>query len=80
MGDTRLGPDPRRGRDDDAAPGVVRPPPEVEVGTETFTVAAEELSPEERAKVWPHIVSERPGFGDYEQKTTRVMPVLRLRR
>jgi len=53
---------------------------EVEVGTETFTVEAEELSPEERAKVWPQIVSERPGFGDYEQKTTRVMPVFRLRR
>src|SRR6476661_10429574 len=53
---------------------------EVEVGTETFTVEAEELSPEERAKVWPQIVSERPGFGDYEQKTTRVIPVFRLRR
>jgi deazaflavin-dependent oxidoreductase (nitroreductase family) len=53
---------------------------EVEVGTETFTVEAEELSPEERAKVWPQIVSERPGFGDYEQKTARVMPVFRLRR
>ena len=53
---------------------------EVEVGTDTFTVEAEELSADERAKVWPRIVSERPGFGDYEQKTTRVMPVFRLRR
>ncbi len=53
---------------------------EVEVGTDTFTVDAEELDPDERAKSWPTIVAERPGFGDYETKTTRVMPVLRLRR
>ena len=53
---------------------------EVEVGTETFTVEAHELSPDERAKAWPGIVAERPGFGDYERKTTRVMPVLRLSR
>jgi deazaflavin-dependent oxidoreductase (nitroreductase family) len=53
---------------------------EVEVGTETFTVEAEELSLDERARVWPQIVRERPGFADYEKKTTRVMPVFRLRR
>ena len=53
---------------------------EVEVGHETFTVDAEELAPTERAERWPAIVAERPGFGDYETKTTRVMPVLRLRR
>ncbi|CAN7342630.1 nitroreductase family deazaflavin-dependent oxidoreductase [Knoellia sp. LjRoot47] len=53
---------------------------EVEVGTETFEVDAEVLSPEERAEVWPAIVAEAPGFGEYEKKTDRVMPVLRLRR
>ncbi|HEV7173062.1 nitroreductase family deazaflavin-dependent oxidoreductase [Pedococcus sp.] len=53
---------------------------EVEVGTETFPVEARELTPEERAEVWPGIVAERPGFGDYETKTTRVMPVFRLSR
>ena len=53
---------------------------EVEFGTETFTVDAEELSPAERAELWPRIVAERPGFGDYETKTTRVIPVFRLRR
>ena len=53
---------------------------DVEVGTETFTVEAEELDPDQRAKAWPGIVAERPGFGDYETKTTRVMPVFRLRR
>jgi deazaflavin-dependent oxidoreductase (nitroreductase family) len=53
---------------------------EVEVGTETFTVEAHALTPDERTKAWPGIVAERPGFGDYERKTTRVMPVFRLTR
>ena len=53
---------------------------EVEVGTEKFPIDAQELSPAERAESWPTIVAERPGFGDYETKTTRVIPVLRLRR
>jgi deazaflavin-dependent oxidoreductase (nitroreductase family) len=59
---------------------VAHPRFEVEVGTEKFTIDAQELSPAERAERWPAIVAERPGFGDYETKTTRVMPVLRLRR
>lgn len=53
---------------------------DVEVGTERFQVDAEELDAEERAAAWPTIVALRPGFGDYETKTTRVMPVIRLRR
>ena len=52
---------------------------EVEVGTRTFTVEASELSPAERAAKWPEIVAARPGFGDYETKTSRTIPVLRLR-
>jgi deazaflavin-dependent oxidoreductase (nitroreductase family) len=52
---------------------------EVEVGTRTFTVEASELDPAERDLKWPEIVAARPGFGDYETKTTRTIPVLRLR-
>jgi deazaflavin-dependent oxidoreductase (nitroreductase family) len=58
---------------------VAHPRFEVEVGTRTFTVDATELDAEERPQVWARIVAERPGFGDYESKTSRVMPVLRLR-
>jgi deazaflavin-dependent oxidoreductase (nitroreductase family) len=58
---------------------VAHPRFEVEVGTRTFTVDATELDAEERPQVWARIVAERPGFGDYEKKTSRVMPVLRLR-
>jgi deazaflavin-dependent oxidoreductase (nitroreductase family) len=53
---------------------------EVEVGTDSFTVEARELDAEERERVWPRIVADRPGFGSYQHKTSRVIPVLRLRR
>ena len=53
---------------------------DVEVGTETFPVVAEELGPDERARKWAEIVAVAPGFGEYQQKTTRVIPVLALRR
>lgn len=53
---------------------------DVEVGTETFGVQVAELDPDERAVVWPQLVAARPGFGDYEKKAGRTIPVLRLRR
>jgi deazaflavin-dependent oxidoreductase (nitroreductase family) len=59
---------------------VAHPRFDVEVGAQTFTVEATELKDDERAQVWQRIVAERPGFGDYEKKTSRVMPVLRLSR
>ena len=52
---------------------------DVEVGTRSFTVEAAELDPADRAEKWAEIVAARPGFGDYERKTTRTIPVLRLR-
>jgi len=59
---------------------VANPRFDVEVGTETFTVEATELTQEEREAVWPRIVADRPGFGQYQTKTRRQIPVLRLRR
>jgi len=53
---------------------------EVEVGAETYTVLAEELPRAERDEVWKRVVAERPGFADYERKTDRVIPLLRLTR
>jgi deazaflavin-dependent oxidoreductase (nitroreductase family) len=53
---------------------------DVEVGAETFAVVATELGDDERAVVWPQLVAAAPGFGDYQQKTSRTIPVLRLRR
>jgi deazaflavin-dependent oxidoreductase (nitroreductase family) len=53
---------------------------EVEVGTERYTVVAEELSRAERDEFWKRVVAERPGFADYERKTDRVIPLVRLTR
>lgn len=59
---------------------LANPQFDVEVGTATFPVKATVLEGEERATVWDTIVAERPGFGEYQQKTTRVIPVVRLSR
>jgi deazaflavin-dependent oxidoreductase (nitroreductase family) len=53
---------------------------DVEVGAETFPVVAEEVTGEERARIWERVVAEAPGFGEYQQKTSRTIPVLRLTR
>jgi deazaflavin-dependent oxidoreductase (nitroreductase family) len=56
--------------------------PEVEVqfGQDHWQARAEVLSAEERARLWPKITTKFPNFGEYQQKTTRVIPVVRLAR
>jgi deazaflavin-dependent oxidoreductase (nitroreductase family) len=51
---------------------------DVEVGTETFPVVAEEIAGDDREAVWQRVISEKPGFGEYQLKTTRTLPLLRL--
>ena len=53
---------------------------DVEVGTEQYTVLAEELPRAERDEFWKRVVAERPGFADYERKTDRLIPLVRLTR
>lgn len=53
---------------------------DVEVGTATFPVEVTELDRAERDAVWPGLVAAAPGFGDYQTRTDRIIPVLRLRR
>jgi deazaflavin-dependent oxidoreductase (nitroreductase family) len=57
---------------------TANPKIDVEVGTETFPVIAEEITGEERDAVWQRVITERPGFADYQRKTSRTIPVLRL--
>src|SRR6266851_4550969 len=59
----------------------------VEVGTQTFTVAAEELGSTARAELWPKLVAEwpkpvagSPDLGAAQAKTTRQFPVYMLTR
>jgi deazaflavin-dependent oxidoreductase (nitroreductase family) len=56
--------------------------PEVtlEVGTERFPAHATEISGEERDRIYAAQVAKSPQFAEYEQKTTRRIPVIALER
>ena len=50
----------------------------IEVGTETIPVTARVAAPAEREPIWTRQKQEQPGFAEYEQKTTRQIPVVIL--
>jgi deazaflavin-dependent oxidoreductase (nitroreductase family) len=50
----------------------------VEVGTETVPVLAEELTGDERDRLYAKQAEEQPQFAEYEQKTDRKIPVIAL--
>jgi len=52
----------------------------VEVGTETIPVVVEELPRAERDEKWAEITAVAPGFAEYQEKTSRTIPVLALTR
>ncbi len=52
----------------------------VEVGTEAYDVIARELPADERDETYPKVVAAAPGFGDYQSKTSRVIPLFELQR
>jgi deazaflavin-dependent oxidoreductase (nitroreductase family) len=59
---------------------LAHPRATIEVGTDTFDVDAEVASPEERDRLYAIQAERYPGFKEYEEKTTRVIPVVLLRR
>ena len=52
----------------------------VEIGTDTFDVRARVAEGEERERLWSRQKELMPGFADYEQRTTRKIPVVILER
>ena len=50
----------------------------VEVGTGTRTVRARVAEGDERERLWAAAKAAMPGFGDYEARTTRQIPVVVL--
>jgi deazaflavin-dependent oxidoreductase (nitroreductase family) len=52
----------------------------VEVGPEKFDATARVLTGEERDRLYQRQVEAMPMFGEYQQKTTRVIPVIALER
>lgn len=52
----------------------------IEVGTTDYDVNARELPPAERDDVYPKIVEQSPVFGEYQAKTSRVIPLIELKK
>ena len=52
----------------------------VEYQRETFPVRATELSGEDRAAAWRHMLATWPNYAKYEERTDRLIPVFRLAR
>lgn len=59
---------------------VANPEVGVEVGTEQFQAQAAVMPEPERTELFGNMASKYPGFAEYEQKTTRVIPVITLTR
>ncbi|MGW8374625.1 nitroreductase family deazaflavin-dependent oxidoreductase [Streptomyces sp. ODS28] len=59
---------------------VENPEVRLRVGTERFTARAETLSAEEKRRVWPELVELFAPYAEYQAKTDRDIPVVRLRR
>lgn len=57
-----------------------KPEVRLRVGPERFAAHAEALSAEDKRRVWPHLVEVFPPYADYQNKTARDIPVVRLRR
>gem|GEM_PF-5762294 len=50
----------------------------VKIGTDELTVQARTASPEERERLWVGITATYSGYGRYQEKTARQIPVLIL--
>jgi deazaflavin-dependent oxidoreductase (nitroreductase family) len=57
---------------------LAHPTVKVDLGTKEFQAKAVVVSPEERDQIYARQVQRAPGFGDYEKKTTRKIPVVEL--
>ena len=59
---------------------VAHPTATVELGAEKFDVEAEVTKGEERDRLYGHQAKLMPAFAEYQTKTTRVIPVIALKR
>jgi deazaflavin-dependent oxidoreductase (nitroreductase family) len=57
---------------------LAHPDVSIEVGTETIPVRATEVTGAERDQLYAKQSALRPAFGEYQEKTTRKIPVIAL--
>lgn len=55
------------------------PRTKAQVGARTLEVRAEETEGEDKEQLWRRLVAMYPGYADYQQRTDREIPVVRLR-
>jgi deazaflavin-dependent oxidoreductase (nitroreductase family) len=56
------------------------PDVEVQNGADRYKARATVLPEPERTQVWQRVVAALPGFAEYQKKTSRVIPIVRLTR
>ena len=56
------------------------PTAHIEVGTDAYDVTARELPRDERDEVFRKVTAVAPFFGEYQSKTSRVIPLFELNR
>jgi len=52
----------------------------IEIGTDSYDVTARELPRDERDKTWAKFVAAAPVLADYQEKTSRIIPLFELSR
>jgi deazaflavin-dependent oxidoreductase (nitroreductase family) len=57
---------------------VAHPDVTAEVGTETYEAAAVPVTGGDRDRIYSEQARRYPGFGEYEEKSSRVIPVVEL--
>jgi deazaflavin-dependent oxidoreductase (nitroreductase family) len=58
---------------------VAKPDVTVQVGSRVYPARAEVVTGPERERLWKMVVDRAPNFGEYQKKTTREIPVVRLK-
>ena len=59
---------------------VANPEVSVEVGSEQFQARATIAAEPERTRLYEKMATANPGFAEYQRQTTRIIPVIILRR
>jgi len=59
---------------------VANPEVTVEIGTDTYQAQAIVTEEADRAELYAEVVRRFPIFGEYEQRTSRKLPVIELKR
>ncbi len=57
---------------------MAHPKTKIELGSDTVDVTAEEITGEERDRLFARQVERSPQFGEYQEKTDRQIPVVAL--